>query len=90
MCFHPQSGLKNPEHLKFLHVSSMHHIWRCMKGPAITWGQHRLGQTGKGCLGMWPWASGTPVESIFQERPHHHRLAMAELSGQLFLFLSLS
>jgi hypothetical protein len=24
LCFHPQSGLKNPEHLKFLHMSSMH------------------------------------------------------------------
>jgi hypothetical protein len=25
LCFHPQSRLKNPEHLKFLHVSSVHH-----------------------------------------------------------------
>jgi hypothetical protein len=24
LCFHPQSRLKNPEHLKFLRVSSMH------------------------------------------------------------------
>jgi hypothetical protein len=24
LCFHPQSGLKNPEHLKFLLMSSMH------------------------------------------------------------------
>jgi hypothetical protein len=24
LCFHSQSKLKNPEHLKFLHVSSMH------------------------------------------------------------------
>jgi hypothetical protein len=46
----------------------MHHIWWCRKGPAITWGQHKLFQTGKGCLGMWPWVSGTPVEYIFQER----------------------
>jgi hypothetical protein len=27
LCFHSQSGLKNPEHLKFLHVSSMHHMY---------------------------------------------------------------
>jgi hypothetical protein len=27
LCFHSQSRLKNPEHLKFLCVSSMHHIW---------------------------------------------------------------
>jgi hypothetical protein len=26
-CFHSQSGLKNPEHLTFLYVSSVHHIW---------------------------------------------------------------
>jgi hypothetical protein len=35
----------------------------------ITWGQYRLCQTGKSCLGMWPWTSGTAVEFIFQERP---------------------
>jgi hypothetical protein len=50
-------------------LSSVHHIWWCTKGPAITWGQYRLCQTGKGCLGMWPWASGTLMESVFQERP---------------------
>jgi hypothetical protein len=59
LCFQSQSRLKNPEHLKLLHVSSVHHIWRCTKGPAITWGWYRLCQTGKGCLRMWPWASGT-------------------------------
>jgi hypothetical protein len=64
LCFHSHSRLKNPEHLKFLCVSSVHHIWRRTKGPAITWGQYRLGKTGKGCLGMWLWASSTPVESI--------------------------
>jgi hypothetical protein len=26
LCFHSQSGLKSPEHLKSLHMSSMHHI----------------------------------------------------------------
>jgi hypothetical protein len=25
LCFHSQSRLKNPEHLKFLHMSSMHY-----------------------------------------------------------------
>jgi hypothetical protein len=50
-------------------MSSVHHIWWCTKGTAITWDQNRLCQTGKDCLGMWLWASGTPVESVFQERP---------------------
>jgi hypothetical protein len=27
LCLHSQSGLKNPEHLKFLHMLSVHHIW---------------------------------------------------------------
>jgi hypothetical protein len=71
-------------------VSSMHHIWWRMKGPAITWNRYRLWQSGKGCLGTWPWVSSTPVESIFQKRPHPHSLAMVELSGRLSLFLSLS
>jgi hypothetical protein len=72
-------------------VSSVHHIWRWTKGPAITWGRYRLCQTGKDCLGMWPWVSGTLVESIFQDRPPpHHGLAMVELSGWPFLPLSLS
>jgi hypothetical protein len=26
LCFHSQCRLKNPEHLKFLHVSSVHHL----------------------------------------------------------------
>jgi hypothetical protein len=34
------------------------------KGPAITWGQYRLCQTGEGCLGMWLWASSTPMECL--------------------------
>jgi hypothetical protein len=49
-------------------MSSVHHIWWCTKGPAVTWGWYRLSQTGKGCLRMWPWLSSTPVESVFQER----------------------
>jgi hypothetical protein len=39
------------------------------KGPVFTWGQYKLCQTGKDCLGMWPWVSSTSVESVFQERP---------------------
>jgi hypothetical protein len=69
LCFHSQSGLKNPEHLKSQCMSSVYHIWRCMKGQAFTWGWYRLCQTGKGCLGMWPWPYGIPMESILQECP---------------------
>jgi hypothetical protein len=29
LCFHSQSRLKNPEHLKFLHVSSVHQNYMC-------------------------------------------------------------
>jgi hypothetical protein len=44
LCFHSQSRLKNPEHLKFLHVSSMHHIWQCMKpSPEVGIGFAKLG-----------------------------------------------
>jgi hypothetical protein len=50
-------------------MSSVHHIWWHTKGPVFTWGWFRLCQTGKGCLGMWPWPSGTLMESIFWERP---------------------
>jgi hypothetical protein len=28
-------------------VSSLHHIWQCMKGPAFTWGWYRLCKLGK-------------------------------------------
>ncbi|XP_073940921.1 ribosomal RNA-processing protein 8 isoform X2 [Castor canadensis] len=31
-----KSRFKNPEHLKFLHMSSVHRIWQHTKGPAIT------------------------------------------------------
>jgi hypothetical protein len=32
LCFHSQSGLKNPEHLEFLCMSSVHHIWQHTNG----------------------------------------------------------
>jgi hypothetical protein len=68
----------------------MHHIWWYTKGPAITWGQYRLCQTGKGCLEPWLWVSGTLVESIFQGRQPPHGLTTVELSGQPSLSLSIS
>jgi hypothetical protein len=71
-------------------VSSVHHIWLCKMGPAITWGRYRLCQTGKGCLGMWPWASGTLMESVFQNSSPNHGLATVEFSGWPFLSLILS
>jgi hypothetical protein len=60
------------------------------KGLVFTWGQYRLCQTGKGCLGTWPWLSGTLIESVLQENPPSHGLATADLSGWPFLSLSLS
>jgi hypothetical protein len=52
-------------------MSSVHHIGQFTKGPAITWGQYRLCQTGKGCLGMWLWVSGTPGETPPPPRPSY-------------------
>jgi hypothetical protein len=51
LCFHSHSRPQNLEHMKFLSLSSVHHIWSLTKGPVFTWGWYRLGQTGKGCLG---------------------------------------
>jgi hypothetical protein len=50
-------------------VSSVHHIWQCTKGLTVTWGQYRLCQSGKSCLGMWLWLSSTLMESVLQESP---------------------
>jgi hypothetical protein len=64
-------------------------IWWPMKGPVFNWRWYRLCQTGKGCVGMWPWPSGPMMESVLQESPPHHGLAMVNLSGQSSLSLSL-
>jgi hypothetical protein len=47
LCFHSQSGLKNPEHLKFLCVSPVHHIWqprRDKPSPKVGIGCAKLGK----------------------------------------------
>jgi hypothetical protein len=79
-CFHSWSRLKNPKH-----VSSVHRL-ATQIGQAVTWGWYRLCQTGKGCLGMWLWPSGTLMESVFQEIPP----PLPSYGGNLRLTFSLS
>jgi hypothetical protein len=48
LCFHPQSRVKNTDHLKFLHMSSMHHIWQPRReqlSPEVGTGCAKLGKT---------------------------------------------
>jgi hypothetical protein len=60
------------------------------KGTSHHLSRHSLCQPGKGCLGVWPWASSTPVGSIFQETPLHYGLDEVELSAWTFLSLFLA